>query len=520
MKLVRKVSLKINGLFLFWLCTFQLYAQLPEISYTTPNQFYIGQTITPLQPENLGGTVTNEVVVSTFAGSGSQGFVNGNGTAASFRFPTYVALDGLGNVLVVDRSNHVIRKIDSDAEVTTFAGTGAIGMGNGDVTTATFKFPDAAVTDSNGNIFITDQSNHVIRKITPEGIVSTFAGTGSFGSNDGDGATASFYFPAGITVDSDNNLYIADFGNNKVRKITPDGTVSTFAGTGVAGAQDGTALSATFYGLTGVAMDSQNNLFVADYYNNKIRKIDALGNASTFAGTGIAGSNDGTATETTFNHPATISIDSNDHLFLTDENNNKIRKISPEGTTATYAGNGTVGSDEGSALTASFNHPTGLVVDGTVVYVSDYENHKIRRIDRYGYTIAPNLPNGLTFDEATGIISGTPTMSLPSTDFVITATNSFGSDSFVITIAVDTLGDDEFTSNTISLSPNPAKDRISINANQSITSVCIYNTLGQKVMDWQVVSSTSFDVSELPRGVYFLTIVLEDSEQKVTLIKN
>lgn len=518
--LVRKISLKISGLFLFWLGTFQLYSQLPEISYTTPNQWYIGQTITPLQPENSGGIVTNEVVVSTFAGSGSQGFVNGNGAAASFRFPTYVALDGLGNVLVVDRSNHVIRKIDSDGEVTSFAGTGAIGMGNGDLTTATFKFPDAAVTDSDGNIFITDQSNHIIRKITPEGIVSTFAGTGSIGSNDGNGATASFYFPAGITVDGDDNLYIADFGNNKVRKITPDGTVSTFAGTGVAGAQEGSALSATFNGLTGVAMDSQNNLFVADYYNNKIRKIDVLGNVSTFAGSGIAGSNDGTAIEATFNHPATISIDSQDNLFLTDENNNKIRKITPDGITSTYAGTGVVGSDEGSALTASFNHPTGLVVDGTVIYVSDYQNHKIRRIDRYGYTIAPNLPNDLTFDEATGIISGTPTTSLPSTDFVVTATNSFGSDSFVITIAVDTLGDDEFSSNGVSLAPNPAENWVTINTNQSITSVSICNTLGQKVMDWQEISSSTIDVSKLPSGVYFVNIRMAESDQKLTFIKN
>lgn len=518
--LQRKMSLKNRFAFLLWLCVFQLYAQLPQISYATPNQFYIGQTITPLQPENTGGTVTNEVVVSTFAGSGTQGLANGNGTAASFRFPTYVALDGIGNVIVVDRSNHVIRKIDLNADVTTFAGTGAIGMENGNVAAATFKFPDAAVTDSDGNIFITDQSNHIIRKITPEGIVSTFAGTGSIGSNDGDGATASFYYPAGITVDADDNLYIADFGNHKVRKITPDGTVSTFAGTGVAGAQEGSALSATFNGLTGVAIDSQNNLFVADYYNNRIRKIDALGNVTTFAGTGFPGSNDGTATEATFNYPASISIDSNDNLFLTDENNNKIRKITPEGITSTYAGNGTVGSDEGLALSASFNHPTGLVVDGTVVYVSDYQNHKIRRIDRYGYSISPNLPNGLVFDEATGIILGTPTTSLPSTDFVVTATNSFGSDSFVITIAIDTLGDDEFTSNTISIAPNPTDDRITINANQSITSVSMYNTLGQRIMDWQEVSSSTIDVAELPSGVYFVTIRLEDSEQRVTLIKN
>lgn len=518
--LAQKINLKISGLFLFWLFTFQLYAQLPEISYTTPNQYYIGQTITPLQPENSGGIVINEVLVSTFAGSGTQGFANGNGATASFRFPTYVALDGLGNVMVVDRSNHVIRKIDSNRDVTTFAGTGAVGMENGNVATATFKFPDAAVTDSNGTIFITDQSNHIIRKITPEGIVSTYAGTGSIGSNDGDGATASFYYPAGIAVDSDNNLYIADFGNHKVRKITPDGTVSTFAGTGVAGAQEGSALSATFNGLTGVAIDSENNLFVADYYNNKIRKIDALGNVSTFAGTGTPGSNDGLPTEATFNYPASISIDANDNLFLTDENNNKIRKISPDGSTTTYAGNGTVGSDEGMALTASFNHPTGLVVDGTVMYVSDYQNHKIRKIDRYGYTISPNLPSGLTFDEATGIISGTPTTSLPLTDFVVTATNSFGSDLFVITIAVDTLSDDEFTSNTISIAPNPADKWITINANQSITSVSMYNTLGQKIMDWQEVSSSTIDVSELPSGVYFVNIRMEESEQKLTFIKN
>jgi Putative Ig domain/Secretion system C-terminal sorting domain/NHL repeat len=519
MKLTYISCKKRMSLFFLGTAVFQLHAQLPDISYTTPNVFYIGQTIPLLEPINAGGVVNAEVLVSTFAGSGNQGATNGNGTAASFKFPTYVAFDALNNLVVVDRSNHLIRKIMPNGDVTTYAGTGAIGIQNGDAATATFKFPDAAVTDSNGNLFITDQSNHMIRKITPEGIVSTFAGTGILGSNDGDGATASFYYPAGITVDGDDNLYIADFGNNKVRKITPGGIVSTFAGTGTVGSTNDTALLATFNGLTGVAIDSENNVFVADYYNNIIRKIDALGMVTTFSGTGIAGSTDGVATAASFNRPASITIDSHQNLFVTDENNNKIRKIDSNGTTSTYAGIGTIGSDDGVALTASFNHPTGLVIDGTVLYVADYSNHKIRKIDRYGYSISPALPNGLFFDEATGIISGTPAESFPATDFTIVATNSSGSDSFVVNLAVDTLSADEFSVDFIRIAPNPVQNSFSLIAEQPITSLHIYTALGQEVLSLNALSTSTIDASQWSKGVYFAAIRMGEAEKKITIVK-
>ncbi|HNP32351.1 MAG TPA: hypothetical protein PKN96_03570, partial [Flavobacterium sp.] len=249
------------------------YSQAPNISYNTPNVFTVGQSITNLNPTNTGGIVIAQTLVSTFAGSGSVGSVNANGTSASFNLPTVVTLDSSGNVFVVDRSNHKIRKITPNGDVTTFAGSGSIGSADGVGTAASFKYPDGAVFDSHDNLFVSDQSNHKIRKITPDGTVSTFAGSGSIGAVDAVGTAASFYYPAGMAVDADDNLYVADYGNNKIRKITPDGTVTTFAGTGVAGVAEGDVSTAQFNGATGVCVDSFGNVFVADYYNNKIRKI-------------------------------------------------------------------------------------------------------------------------------------------------------------------------------------------------------------------------------------------------------
>jgi len=148
--------------------------------------------------------------------------------------------------------------------------------------------------------------------------------------------------------------------------------------------------------------------------------------------------------------------------------------------TSTHAGTGTIGSTDGTALSASFYNPTGLVVDGMVIYVSDYQNHKTRKIDRYGYSISPTLPNGFVFDEATGTISGTPTESVSPTDFVVTATNSFESDSFVVKSALGTPSEVKFSAEAIVIFPNPVKDRVSVHTNQPIHSLNIYTFFGSR----------------------------------------
>jgi sugar lactone lactonase YvrE len=174
---------------------------------------------------------------------------------------------------VTDRGNHKIRKITAAGVVSTLAGTGANGSADGNGTAASFFFPLGVAVDDSGTVYVADAENDKIRKITAAGVVSTLAGSGASGSADGSGTAASFNFPFGVAVDDRGNLYVVDAGNDKIRKITPAGVVSTFAGTGDRGAEDGSAATATFDGPLGIAVDSSGNVLVADEGNQTIRKI-------------------------------------------------------------------------------------------------------------------------------------------------------------------------------------------------------------------------------------------------------
>ncbi|WP_293875489.1 T9SS type A sorting domain-containing protein [Flavobacterium sp.] len=511
---------KISILLLFSLTV--AHSQVPVISYTTPNVFTNGQTITDLIPTATGGAIIAETLVSTFAGSGTVGSADGNGIAASFNLPTVVTIDSFGNIFVVDRSNHKIRKITPARDVTTFAGSGSIGSADGIGTAASFKYPDGAVFDSQNNLFVSDQSNHKIRKITPDGTVSTFAGTGLIGSADGIGILASFYYPAGMTVDAVDNLYVADYGNNKIRKITPNGTVTTFAGTGIAGSADGTVLTAQFNGATGVCIDPLGSIFVADYYSNKIRKISTIGDVTTIAGTGTIGSTDGIGTSASFYYPAIVAIDLNNNLFITDEENHKIRKITPDGMVSTYAGTGVIGATDGLATVAQFNSATGVAIDhSNTVFVCDYGNNKIRKIKTYGYSISPALPTGLLFNTSNGRISGTPTVVSPATDYTVTASNSDGMSTFVLNIAVNPeLGIPNYVIPNIQIYPNPVTDILTITPSEGITAIKLVTLLGQEI----VLNSTrsvgnKIDVSGLSDGCYIARISFGNIIKTIRFLK-
>jgi sugar lactone lactonase YvrE len=508
-------------LFILQLFGFLMVAQPPAISYPYSLMLTVGEPIQPITPNNLGGAVIPGSIVSTFAGSGYTGAEDGVGTNATFNLPTVVTFDHSGNLFVVDRMNNKIRKITPNGAVSTYAGTGAFGSNDGPATTATFTYPDGAVFDSQNNLFISDQSNHKIRKIDPDGTVTTIAGTGSIGAADGIGTAASFYYPAGMAVDAFDNVYVADYGNNKIRKITPEGIVSTFAGTGAAGAVDGIADEAEFNGVTGVAVDNFGNVYAADYYNNKIRKIDPLGNVTTLAGSGAMGAEDGLGSSASFYYPAIVSVDATNALYVTDEENHKIRKISPIGEVSTYAGDGTLGSNEGIATAAQFNYPTGVTIDANEnVFVCDYGNNKIRKIREYGYTITPTLPEGLAFNPGTGSITGTPTAITEATDFTITASNPEGSSSFVLNITVGQLELQNFTSTTINLFPNPVKDELKVSSSQPINEIILYNALGQEIMIKQGQSyATEMNTSQLSRGWYFISIKVDDTLHYYKILK-
>jgi prepilin-type N-terminal cleavage/methylation domain-containing protein len=262
--------------------------------------------------------------------------------------------------------------------VTTLAGSTA-GAANGTGTAATFRGTMGIGVDTGGNIYVTDMSNHLIRKITPSAVVTTLAGSGTMGSANGTGTAASFSFPTGLAVDASGNVYIADGGNNLIRKITPAGVVTTFAGSGASGSTNGTGTAASFSYPIGIAVDSSNNVYVADNDFNLIRKITPAGVVTTLAGSGSSGSTNGTGTAASFNDPNYMSCDSTGNLYVAEQSNNLIRKITPAGVVTTLAGTGAVGPSDGLSTTATFNYPKGTAVSSTgIIYVSD--GNTVRKI--------------------------------------------------------------------------------------------------------------------------------------------
>lgn len=402
----------------------KLFAQAPAITYASPKTYIVGGTIIPLLPINTGGAVpaNSYNMVSRFAGGYTSVSFDGVGAGAGFDNPSGIGTDALGNVYVSDFGSGAIRKITPAAIVTTI----------GSVNT-----PSGLAVDNLGNIFVSSFDESRIYKISSVGVKTILAGNGSSGSTDGVGTAASFYGPGGMTTDALGNLYVADQSNNKVRKVTPAGLVITIAGNGSAASNDGPALSAGFYNPDGVAVDALGNIYVADSKNNKIRKISAAGIVSTFAGSGIAGNLNGNGTAASFNYPTSLGADVAGNLYVSDYRNNVIRKISPAGQVTTLAGSGSAGNLNGIGTSASFYGPLGLAIDqNDNLYVADYINDLIRKITLTGYVIDKVLPPGLNFDPTTGTISGTPTAPAVATDYKITAYNIYGNNSADVNIEV------------------------------------------------------------------------------------
>jgi gliding motility-associated-like protein len=388
-------------LFVFFALANNCFAQAPNITYTPNSQTYtINTPIAPVSPINTGGAVpaTTYGQVSIFAGG-------------NFNQPTPVAVDA-NYVYVGDWGNNQIKKINiTTRQITVFAGTGGAGANNGPGNTATFNEPDGIINDGAGNLYISDQGNNLIRKITPAGDVSIFAGSGAQGNSDGPAQAASFYNPRGLAIDPAGNIYVADQANNLIRKITPTGVVSTIAGNTGGGFTNATGTAASFNSPTGVGIDVLGNLYIADAGNGAIRKINPAGVVSTFAiGLGF---------------PREIRFDGTGNSYVTEQGGNNIKRISPTGVVTAFA------------INSNLNGPIGLTLDGIGnLYVVDQGNVVVKKIVISGYTINKPLPPGLSFDVTTGIISGTPTAITPLTSYTITAYNGGGSNSTVVNIEV------------------------------------------------------------------------------------
>ncbi|MCF0061773.1 hypothetical protein MUK70_21260 [Dyadobacter chenwenxiniae] len=323
--------------------------------------------------ENVEPPPADEVLrpytVSTLAGSGIYGFADGDGKDAAFSDAYGLTTDAAGNVYVADGNNNRIRKITPHGIVTTVAGDSIFGSNDGSVSEALFSYPHGLVVDGNGNVFVADSGNSLIRKISRDGVVSTIAGNGVIGFKNGVGKAAQFNFPADLVLDPQGNLYVSDGANHCIRKVTQDGTVSTFA---------------TGFGFPeGIEIDKVGNLYVADTGGFVIRKVTPEGAVSVLAGsTSEIGYIDGKGGEVRFHNPEGIAIDKDGNLYIGDLNS-AIRKVTPEGIVSTIAGNGTVGFADGAADEAKFNQPSGIAMDAAGnIFVADVRNSRIRKIHR------------------------------------------------------------------------------------------------------------------------------------------
>ncbi|HWY98094.1 MAG TPA: T9SS type A sorting domain-containing protein [Bacteroidia bacterium] len=413
-------------------------------------------------------------IIFTVAGNGTAAYSGdgGQATNAEINNPKFIIVDSKGALYIGDYYNNVIRKVSKSGVINTIAGTGTASFSGdgGQATNATLNDPLGMVVDTGGNIYIADELNNRIRKIDPSGIITTYAGNGTQGySGDGGLATAAeFNWPDGLALDAYGNLYIGDYNNQRVRIINKSsGIITTIAGNGTGGfsGDGGPATNAELNLLHGVALDDSGNVFIADSYNYRIRKVDTKGIITTCAGNGIAGysGDGGPATSAELNVPTGVTI-VNGHVYIGDYANSRVRVVSPTGTISTIAGNGTAGfsGDWGPPTLAELNYAFSVVRDAAgSIYIADDGNNRVREIN-LGEQGINELANN----------------------------------------------------NSIMLYPNPADDKLSLVLNKIYRTILLQiNTItGQQVISQSFYNKQSIIISttELPSGIYILTLQTED----------
>lgn len=342
----------------------------------------------------VGSSLQSQNYVTTYAGTGSSGFINGDTSIASFNKPFGICIDDDGNLFIADAYNHCIRKISTVGEVSTYAGIGTPGYLDGPATEAKFNQPFNIYLDNDGNMYVSDFINQRIRKISPDMVVSTVAGSGIIGHQNGTVLEARFNYPRGICLDDTGNIYIGDSWNHRIRKISVTGIVSDWAGGGTTiGVQsigdyvDASDTAARFYTPCELSIDQSNNIFVADAYNHRIRKIDASRMVTTVAGSSGFGPNgggfqNGPGDEAKFDTPTALQVTLDGTIFVGDGANQVMRRIDTENYVTTFAGTGEAGFYNAVDSLAKFNFPRGSVMDYNLnrLYVIDYNNHAVRII--------------------------------------------------------------------------------------------------------------------------------------------
>jgi hypothetical protein len=337
------------------------------------------------------GTQAQIKIITTICGNGTAAYGGDAAvaTAAKLNNPSGVALGDSGKLYIVDKGNSRIRKINKAGIISTFAGTGTSGYsGDNGQATAAQMAPSAIAVDDAGNIYIAEGSNNCVRKITRLGVITTIAGTSTAGfmGDNGPASSAALSNPIALATDHAGSLYISDQGNNRIRIINSAGVIATVAGGGTGGLGDGgQATASTLSVPAGIALDRAGNLFIADQSNNVIRKVSITGIISTFAGTGISGysGDGGPAIAAKFNFPVNVGVDSSNNVYVVEGNNSAIRKIDASGTITTIAGNGTSGfsGDGGPATAAKVNYPSAVAFDTLGnMFFADLNNNRVRKV--------------------------------------------------------------------------------------------------------------------------------------------
>jgi trimeric autotransporter adhesin len=386
----------------------------------------------------LGYGALSAQVITTVAGNGTAASAGDGGSAitASLHNPSGIYIDVHKNIYVVEYSGNRVRKIDTSGTITTFAGNGIAGYSGdgGPATNASFNTPIDIVADNSGNMYIVDNVNQRIRKVDTYGIITTFAGNGirTYGGDGGPATGASLQDPDRIAVDNTGNVYIADADNNVVRKVNSAGIITTVVGNGIAGysGDGGPATNASLAQPLGIAFDGNGNMFVADGFNHCIRKISPSGIISTYAGNGIGGySGDyGPATAASMQYPCGVAVDRSCNVYVTDWYDQRVRKIFTSGTITTVAGNGTAGfsGDGGPSVAAMINGPDNLAFDSALnLYIPDFHNNRVRKVANLGESAGcpPIVPTTLP-GHLTGSANGFELYPNPAKDYINIVTNS------------------------------------------------------------------------------------------------
>jgi len=347
--------------------------------------------------------VSTSGTITTVAGNGTCCY-SGDGSAATkaqLDGPAAVAVDAAGDLYIADRYNERIRKVAASGNITTVAGYGGYGYSGdgGPATSAEFRYPEGVAVDASGDLYIADSGNARIRVVSAAGVITTLVGGAV---NDGGlGVFGLLNQPSGVTRDNAGNTYVADTNNDRVRKVAANGTIATVAGTGVTGfgGNGSAATSAQLNAPQGVALDASGNLYIADSYNRRIRKVDGSGNITTVAGNGnccTSTGDGGAATSAGIGTPYGLAVDASGNLYISDISNNVVRKVDTSGTIKTVAGNGTYGysGDGGAATSAEMRDPWGLAVDASGnLYIADRYNYRVRMVSPSG-TITTVAGNG------------------------------------------------------------------------------------------------------------------------------